>query len=59
MDEMDENYNDETKYIRAEFTIPFFRFADGVAFLFDEEKQMIHFYSSYRIGYRNLDMNWR
>lgn len=44
-------------YLAVSFTSPIMRFVDDAEFLFDNDKQIIHFRSSARIGYYDFKVN--
>ena len=47
----------DERYIHAVFTSALFRFKDDVEFLFDSERQLIHFRSASRVGRSDMGVN--
>ena len=51
--------DEDSNYLRFEFTSRVFRFVDDVEFLVDDEAKLIHFRSASRVGYSDLGANRR
>lgn len=49
----------DSQYLRAEFTSMIFRFVDDVEFFIDDKEKVIQFRSASRIGYSDLGANRR
>lgn len=50
---------EESAYLRYEFTSLLLRFVDDVEFLFEDDTKTVHFRSASRIGYSDLGVNRR
>ena len=49
----------DSDYLRAEFTSWFFRFVDDVEFFIDDKENVVQFRSASRVGYSDLGVNRR